>query len=202
MLKAKVDAGELPPVDERLPANPSVVDAATVGQYGGVWHRAYRGPGDRWGPTKLIEERALKYVPDAEGNITLMPAYIETYAVNEDSTEFTFTLLEGLKWSDGEPVTTEDVAFWYNDVFMNKALTPTIDPTFSPGGEPMQLEVKDDRTFTVKFAKPYVYFLNILAKDLDWRAEPRPPVIPVSETLSEPVQRPLRKRRRTHQGGV
>ncbi|TNB47377.1 ABC transporter substrate-binding protein [Martelella lutilitoris] len=165
MLKAMVDAGELPPVDERLPAKPSVVDAVEVGEYGGVWHRAYRGPGDRWGPTKLLEERVLKYVPDSEGNITLVPAYIESYAVNEDSTEFTFTLLEGLKWSDGEPVTTEDVEFWYKDVFLNKALTPTIDPTFSPGGEPMKLEVKDDRTFTVSFAQPYVYFLNILAKD-------------------------------------
>ncbi|WP_319519252.1 ABC transporter substrate-binding protein [uncultured Martelella sp.] len=165
MLKAQVDAGELPPVDERLPVEPSVVDAVEVGQYGGVWHRAYRGPGDRWGPTKLLEERVLKYVPDAEGNISLVPAYIESYSVNEDSTEFTFTLLDGLKWSDGEPVTTEDVEFWYKDVFLNKALTPTIDPTFAPGGEPMKLEVEDDRTFTVSFAQPYVYFLNILAKD-------------------------------------
>ncbi|AJY45719.1 ABC transporter substrate-binding protein [Martelella endophytica] len=165
MLKAEVDAGKLPPVDERLPADPMVVDAVEVGQYGGTWHRAYSGPGDRWGPTKLMEERVLKYVPDAEGNISLVPAYIESYSVNDDSTEFTFTLLDGMKWSDGEPVTTEDVEFWYNDVFLNKALTPTIDPTFSPGGVPMTLEVKDDRTFTIKFAQPYVYFLNILAKD-------------------------------------
>ncbi|WP_176086722.1 ABC transporter substrate-binding protein [Martelella sp. HB161492] len=165
MLKAEVDAGKLPPVDQRLPTHPMVVNAVEVGQYGGTWHRAYTGPGDRWGPTKLMEERVLKYVPDADGNISLVPAYIESYSVNDDSTEFTFTLLDGMKWSDGEPVTTEDVAFWYNDVFMNKALTPTVDPTFSPGGVPMTLEVKDDRTFTIKFAQPYVYFLNILAKD-------------------------------------
>ncbi len=165
MLTEMVEAGQLPPVDERLPVNPRVVNAVEVGQYGGVWHRAFKGPGDRWGPTKLLEERVLKYAPDADGNVALMPAYIEDYSINEDATEFTFTLLDGLKWSDGVPVTTEDVQFWYDDVFTNAAIVPTIDPTFSPGGVPMQLEVKDARTFTVKFAQPYVYFLNILAKD-------------------------------------
>ena len=120
MLADMVAKGELPPVDERLPVHPTVVEALSVGEYGGTWHRAFKGPGDRWGPTKLMEERVLKYTADAEGNVQLTPAYIESYSVNDDSTEFTFTLLEGLKWSDGEPVTTEDVKFWYNDIYNNK----------------------------------------------------------------------------------
>jgi peptide/nickel transport system substrate-binding protein len=165
MLSEQVAAGLLPPVEERLPVRPRVLDALEVGQYGGTWRRAYRGPGDRWGPTKLMEERALKWFADPEGNLSLKPAFMEEYSVNEDSTEFTFTLLEGLKWSDGHPVTTEDVAFWYNDIFLNPSIVPTIDPTFAPGGTPMELEVVDDRTFIVRFAQPYVYFLTILAKD-------------------------------------
>ncbi|MFY8101410.1 MAG: ABC transporter substrate-binding protein, partial [Allorhizobium sp.] len=76
-----------------------------------------------------------------------------------------FTLLKGLKWSDGHPVTTEDVEFWYNDVFLNKEIMPSIDQTLAPGGKPMKLEVVDDRTFKVSFEEPYVYFLEILAKD-------------------------------------
>ena len=165
MLAEKVAAGELPPVDERLPVRPTVVNAVEPGEYGGTWARAFRGPGDRWGPTKLMEERVVKYAPDAEGNVTLTPGYIESYEVSEDAKEFTFTLLEGLKWSDGMPVTTEDVAFWYNDIFTNPAIVPNIDPTFAPGGEPMQLEVIDEQTFKVSFSQPYVYFLTILAKD-------------------------------------
>lgn len=165
MLKEMVDAGSLPPVDERLPVHPTVVNAIEVGHYGGIWHRAYNGPGDRWGPTKLMEERVLKWTADAKGEAVLTPGFIEKYSVNDTSTEFTFTLLEGLKWSDGEPVTTEDVAFWYKDVFLNTDIVPNIDPTFAPGGVPMQVEIKDERTFTVKFAQPYVYFLQILAKD-------------------------------------
>ena len=165
MLADLVAAGALPPVEERLPANPTVINAVEVGQYGGTWQRAFKGPGDRWGPTKLLEERALKYAPDADGNISLVPSYIESYNVSDDAKEFTFTLLDGLKWSDGHPVTTEDVSFWYNDIFLNDSIVPTIDPTFSPGGIPMELEVIDARTFKISFAQPYVYFLNILAKD-------------------------------------
>ena len=165
MLADLVAKGELPPVDERLPVNPSVVEALSVGEYGGTWHRAFKGPGDRWGPTKLMEERVLKYTADADGNVQLTPAYIESYSVNDDSTEFTFTLLEGLKWSDGEPVTTEDVKFWYNDIYNNKDITANHETYLDPGGEPLKLEVVDDRTFKIKFAQPYVYFLNILAQD-------------------------------------
>ncbi len=165
MLADLVKAGTLPPVEERLPVRPTVVNAVEVGTYGGTWHRAYSGPGDRWGPTKLMEERVLKWSPTADGTPELIPGYVESYSVNDNSTEFTFTLLEGLKWSDGHPVTTEDVAFWYNDVFLNKDLVGTIDPTFAPGGTPMVVEIEDERTFTVKFAQPYVYFLQILAKD-------------------------------------
>lgn len=165
MLAEQVQAGSLPPVDERLPAKPSVVNAIEVGEYGGTWRRAFNGPGDRWGPTKLMEERVLKWTADENGGAVLTPGYIESYSVNENSTEFTFTLLAGLKWSDGVPVTTEDVAFWYKDVFLNPELVPTIDPTFAPGGVPMDVEVVDEHTFKVKFAQPYVYFLQILAKD-------------------------------------
>ena len=165
MLTEMVEAGTLPPVDERLPANPTVVNALSVGEYGGVWRRAFNGPGDRWGPTKLMEERVLKWAADENGGAVLMPGYIESYSVNEDSTAFTFTLLEGLKWSDGVPVTTEDVRFWYEDIFLNTAIVPNIDATFAPGGKPMEVEIADERTFTVKFSQPYVYFLQILAKD-------------------------------------
>ncbi|WP_332702233.1 ABC transporter substrate-binding protein [Devosia sp.] len=165
ILAEQVAAGALPPVEERLPVNPTVINAVEVGQYGGTWQRAYKGPGDRWGPTKLMEERVLKWTPTEDGGMQLTPGYIESYSVNETSTEFTFTLLDGLKWSDGHPATTEDVKFWYDDVFLNTDIVPVIDPTFSPGGKPLTLEVVDERTFIIKFAEPYVYFLTILAKD-------------------------------------
>ncbi len=165
MLAEQVKAGKLPPVEQRLPEKPTVLQAAEVGKYGGNWQRAYKGPGDRWGPTKLMEERVVKWSQKPGGPLELVPGYISSYSVSEDSREFTFALLKGLKWSDGEPVTTEDVRFWYEDVFMNKDILPSIDQTLAPGGKPMKLEIVDEQTFKVKFDEPYVYFLEILAKD-------------------------------------
>lgn len=40
VLAAKVEAGELPPVADRLPVNPQVLEVAEVGTYGGVWRQA------------------------------------------------------------------------------------------------------------------------------------------------------------------
>src|SRR5262245_23656868 len=47
MLAEQVKAGKLPPVDQRLPADPLVVPVVErTGQYGGVWRRAFLGPAD------------------------------------------------------------------------------------------------------------------------------------------------------------
>lgn len=165
MLAEQVKAGTLPPVDQRLPLHPTVMKTISTGTYGGTWHRAYKGPGDRWGPTKLMEERVVKFTQNEAGGLDLVPGYIESYSVNDNATEFTFTLLEGLKWSDGQPVTTEDVRFWYEDVFLNKDILPSIDKIYAPGGKPLAVEIVDDRTFKVKFEQPCIYFLTILAKD-------------------------------------
>jgi peptide/nickel transport system substrate-binding protein len=165
MLAGLVKAGKLPPVEQRLPKTPQVFPVESVGQFGGTWHRAYKGPGDRWGPTKLMEERAVKYVMGKDGKLSLMPGFVESYSVNADATEFTFTLLDGLKWSDGHPVTTEDVRFWYEDVFSNPEIIQSTETIYAPGGVPLKVEIVDGRTFKVKFAKPYIYFLDILAKD-------------------------------------
>lgn len=165
MLTELVKAGKLPPVEQRLPKQPQVFAVESVGTYGGTWHRAYKGPGDRWGPTKLLEERVVKYVQGEKGELKLAPGYVESFASNVDATEFTFTLLDGLKWSDGHPITTDDVRFWYEDVFLNKDIVPAIESIYAPGGKPLAIEIVDGRTFKVKFDKPYIYFLDILAKD-------------------------------------
>ena len=49
MLAERVAAGELPPVEERLPVNPLVVEPVDeVGTYGGTIRRAFLGPSVFW----------------------------------------------------------------------------------------------------------------------------------------------------------
>jgi len=153
MLAELVAAGELPPVAERLPTNPRVITPLEeVGQYGGTWRRAYKGISDRWGPTKLHEEMAIEWdVPDPD-TINVTPGFISEWTQNDDATEFTFTLREGIRWSDGEIFDTEDVQFWYDQMYMGDLQTQQA--YYTPNGTPMELEVLDQYSWRVRFAAP------------------------------------------------
>jgi len=62
MLRVKVAAGELPPVEKRLPEEPVIVKSVgEIGQYGGTWRRVWLGPSDRWGPQRLINEGLFRW---------------------------------------------------------------------------------------------------------------------------------------------
>jgi peptide/nickel transport system substrate-binding protein len=166
MLAEMVAAGDIPPVDERLPSNPRVLPVyEEIGQYGGTLRRAYKGVTDRWGPTKLQEERIVEFYPDADGNITLVPNWVDEFSINDTNTEFTFHIREGLRWSDGVPVTTEDVRFWYEDIYLTTYFQETPHQNLTSGGNPLEIEIVDDLTFVVKFTDPYPLFPIIMAKE-------------------------------------
>jgi peptide/nickel transport system substrate-binding protein len=79
---------------------------------------------------------------------------VEKCVVSPDSKTFTFHMREGMKWSDGHPLTTEDVLFGYEDVLLSDKLTPVFPQMLTAGGEPMKLEVVDDYTFKIIFEVP------------------------------------------------
>ncbi len=63
-----VAAGELPPLADRLPAEPLVIPVKeSIGQYGGRWHRLWLGPSDSPGPSRITTERLVYW--DEEGQV-------------------------------------------------------------------------------------------------------------------------------------
>lgn len=173
MLRVKVAAGELPLVEERLPVEPKVLSLAwneipageldfEIGQYGGVLGTAHLSPefdadvGFFFNNEPLLSAPGLG-VKDMNGNV------VKDFSISEDGKVFTFYMREGLKWSDGYPVTTEDVLFAYEDVLLNEKLTPVFPAWLTAGGEPMKLEIIDKYTFRISFVVPYGGFLPQLA---------------------------------------
>ncbi|MBU1151778.1 hypothetical protein KJ632_03040, partial [Patescibacteria group bacterium] len=77
-------------------------------------------------------------------------------AVNEDKTQYTLVLREGLKWHDGEPVTAEDVYFTFHDVIKNPAFPNEILKTNFAG---IEVELLDDMTIKFSLEKPNVFFI-------------------------------------------
>jgi peptide/nickel transport system substrate-binding protein len=152
-LKSLVEAGKLPPVADRLPINPMVVTPLErVGKHGGDWNSAIVGGGSL---SMLFRYQAyeplLRYVPDWSG---VVPNVAEHYESNAEATEFTFRLRKGMKWSDGAPFTTEDIMFWYEDVFSYEGLNDVGQNHLTAGGKRARFEAVDDVTFKVLFEKP------------------------------------------------
>ncbi len=176
VLAAKVAAGELPPVDERLPEEPMVIGPGSYlteenlpnwepGVYGGTLRSAHAVA--NWSPDIFVMlDEPLVMAPKI-GDQGIVGAVVKEFTVENDNKDFTFVLRKGLKWSDGEPVTTEDVRFTYENILLNEKINPIFPAKFRNGfkadEEPMTLEIVDDYTFKVHFTKPYGGFLRALA---------------------------------------
>jgi peptide/nickel transport system substrate-binding protein len=152
-LAALVASGDLPPVEERLPIDPLVVEPAEmIGEYGGILRGAFTGPGDRQNYERWINDYTIFW--DA-GATELRPRLATSWESNEDATTWTFHLREGLKWSDGEPFTADDYLFWREHIVVNDELVPTKPWWIIWGGELAEFEKVDDHTFTITFADPF-----------------------------------------------
>ena len=68
-----------------------------------------------------------------------------------------------MKWSDGHPYTTEDVMFWYEDVFMNPDIEVTNQDHLIVGDDKAVFTKIDDQKFKVSFKNPNGLFLLLLA---------------------------------------
>ena len=90
----------------------------------------FRNPGDPQSFNYAMNQASptvFGYIYDgliAENGVTadIEPALAESWEISEDSKQIVFTLREGLKWSDGEPLTTNDVVFTYNDIYFNERI--------------------------------------------------------------------------------
>ncbi len=166
MLAELVKAGKLPPVDQRLPASPRVVEmpGSTIGTYGGDFRDPFvgTGAGDAFWTSQMVFLTAWRGLVNWNADYTgWVPNIAESVDVSKDATTYTFHLRKGLKWSDGEPFTSDDVLFYINDIMENKDLNngKFPDGILKPGSEPPVATKVDDQTFTIKFDVPYGMFL-------------------------------------------
>ncbi len=180
MLAEMVAAGTLPPVEERLPDNPVVqIPLEDIGKYGGNLHWVeYTIDYDHYlrhlNETNLLELRPAKGTARYKwmgGEI--MPGVYESWSTSDDSQTFEFALRKGLKWSDGEAVTTEDIRFYIEDVLRNEEVTPAAPSWLNYRGQPTGFEVLDEQTVRFVFAEPNGFFLPQMV-NWAWSSHLRP----------------------------
>jgi len=174
-----VKTGKLPPVKDRLPKEPLVYKKANapdgIGVYGDVMRHVIGGRPQGWnyaagqiqgwggidigmfecltrtGP--LFEVKASELEP--------MPNLAKSWEWSTDGHVLTMHLIEGAKWSDGQPFNADDVMFYWSDNIKD----PNVKPLNSGGpdsfGVGTTLEKVDDYTvkwtFKDAFPKQYLY---------------------------------------------
>ena len=174
-----VSADKLPPVADRLPKEPMVYKIGNMPDGEGVYGDALRhvigarpqgwnyaaGQIQGWGGIDIglyecLTRTGPLFMVKAE-ELEPMPNLAKSWEWSEDGHELTMYLVEGAKWSDGEPFTAEDVIFYWEDNIVD----PNVKPLNSGGADSFgigtTLEQVDDYTvkwtFKESFPKQYLY---------------------------------------------
>ena len=162
-LTNEVKAGKLPPIAERLPEIPRIYKPDgkryTLGRQGGTLRILMARPRD----TRLMVvygyARLVKYDEKYELVADLLERFEE-----EEGRIFTLHLRKGHRWSDGQPFTTEDFRYYWEDVANNKKLSLLGPPqTLLVNGEKPEVEIIDKYTIRYSWSKPNPFFLPALA---------------------------------------
>ena len=157
LLEEQVASGELPPIEERLPDDPIVVEPIDgIGRYGGTATLFYAGE------TLLnVPEGPLRVGPQLR--LTL-PNFADRAEYSDSARTLTITLRPGHRWSDGHPVTSDDFVFWFDHVQMNKQLTPVVAPRYKG----VRIKKLGPYRFCYHFPQPQPLFVKYLAHS-GWR---------------------------------
>ncbi|MBW4434139.1 MAG: ABC transporter substrate-binding protein [Pelatocladus maniniholoensis HA4357-MV3] len=92
----------------------------------------------------------------------LEPGLAESWELSDNGQRVVITLKKGLKWSDGKPMTADDIIFSYNDIYLNpKIPTPTKDSLrINARGDTPKVRKIDDLKVEFTVPEPFAPFLR------------------------------------------
>lgn len=142
----KTAAAQVPQLVARLSTEPKTFNYALNQSSPNVFGFIYEG---------LITENGI--------NGELEPALAEKWEISADKQRIIFTLRSGLKWSDGEPLTAEDVVFTFNDVYLNERVSTDAIDVFRIGKSRALPKVRliSDRQVEFSVPEPFAPFLRL-----------------------------------------
>src|SRR5580704_578791 len=89
----------------------------------------------------------------------MVPGLADFWTNSPDGKTWTFHLRKNLRWSDGEPLTADDVLFTWNDCILNPKIVNDIRDSFIINGQGPTVTKLDDLTIQVVMPAVYAPFL-------------------------------------------
>ncbi|MEM9578634.1 MAG: ABC transporter substrate-binding protein [Pseudomonadota bacterium] len=160
----EVASGSLPPLSERLPLDPLVVDleakGRSLGQEGGTLRTLVSRSKDVRQMVVYGYARLVGY----DQNYEIYPDILRDVEV-EEGRKFTLHLRRGHKWSDGHPFTSADFEYYWKHVALNKELSPSGPPqNLFVDGVLAEMSFPDDHTVIIEWPYANPGFLQLLAQ--------------------------------------
>ncbi len=164
MLAERVQKGELPPVEQRLPKDFLVVEpTGEIGKYGGSL-RFGDLDASSLGSLRNIRTHGMFHFNQTSSQT--IEDICKSYAFSDDLKTLTLNLREGHKWSDGAPLTVDDILFWWEDVQLNTDISTGPDSFWTPGGTPAVFKKNSDTQIEITFTVPYPVLIDRMGRSL------------------------------------
>lgn len=162
VLHSDIDAGMIPTVEERIPKNPLLIqNDSSVGIYGGTWSIPIREVKNKGRLVSILGyENLISWDPEWT---KVIPNIAQSWSVNDDSTVYTFKLRDGIRWSDGELFSVDDILFYFeimNDIEVNRWGLPK---WLIVDDKNVEVKKVGDNSVSFTFASSYGLFLQKLA---------------------------------------
>ena len=154
--------------DNPLPRDAEVSEAEP-GAYGGVFVRAASQQPKTFNPLVAQDAYSSQAIGRFLNGLTtyhpieqeVVPELARSWDISEDRKTITMHLRRGVRWSDGEPFTAEDVVFTFQALF-DERYPNRYQGQYTIGGEPIGVERIDAHTVRFTTAKPYSPFLYVI----------------------------------------
>lgn len=160
----RIKDGSLPPVEERVPDEPLVVNLEAKGREPGKQGGTLRTMVSRTKDVRQMVVYGYSRLIVYDDKYNLTPDLLLDYEVTEGRI-FTLRLRPGHRWSDGHPFTADDFRYWWVEVANDPDLSPSGPPQFlRVEGELPTVTFPDEQTVVYAWTKPNPYFIPALAK--------------------------------------
>ncbi len=153
-----------------LPLDTLTTPVAQIGTYGGRFILAQTNPPRTFNPvvanetstTDVTDGRLFAGLVDFDNaSQTMQPRLAKSWESSPDGLFWTFHLRRGAAFSDGHPISADDVLFSFR-VYMDDTLHVSVYDFLKVNGQKLEVAAPDSYTVTFKLAGPYALLVAVM----------------------------------------